>query len=296
MTWSIVSSFRTKGLVAAAVLVLAGRAEAQPKRAGPNATSDAFDRACIDLIHGKTPKGEQAIEALRDACAALMKGRSEESRRAAQQRTAQAELRAQAPAREQGDAQASQSTAQPEAGQSILAAFGQAGNELVGSRARGMMGMSRSGAPFGYTLTTNPVGWFTGIGVNAELMHSFMPMFSWTGGAHYSQTNATDRSLYTLGVLGGVDWFLLGRNNEGLRFGPRLDVSFGREQSTGSSTRARLGLAGELGYNFIATNGLTGAAAFGLGGRVAGDKNEELSSGAGGEFGPYVKINFGYSW
>jgi hypothetical protein len=100
--------------------------------------------------------------------------------------------------------------------------------------------------------------------------------------------------------VGGVDWFILGQNNEGLRLGPRFDLSFGREANaapeTGSATRTRLGITGELGYNFIASNGITGAAAFGLGGRVAGDENKELSSSVGGEFGPYAKLGLGYSW
>jgi hypothetical protein len=89
---------------------------------------------------------------------------------------------------------------------------------------------------------------------------------------------------------------MLGQYNSGLRIGPRLDLSFGRESSTSTSTSARLGLTGEVGYNFISTNGITGMAAFGLGGRVAGDKNEQLSSAVGGEFGPYVKLGVGYSW
>jgi hypothetical protein len=183
-----------------------------------------------------------------------------------------------------------------EAGQSALAAFALAGNELVGNRPRGTRGMHRSGQPFESTVSTNPVGWFTGIGVNAEVLRSFRPDLSWIAGAHYTQTNATERNLYTLGFVGGLDWFVLGQHNEGLRIGPRLDFSFGREVSTESTTSSRLGVAGEVGYNFIATNGITGQAAFGLGGRLAGDENEELSASAGGEFGPYVKLGVGYSW
>jgi hypothetical protein len=67
--------------------------------------------------------------------------------------------------------------------------------------------------------------------------------------------------------------------------------------ATGTTdTRQRLGLAGEVGYNFIANNAITGQAALGVGGRISGDKNEELNSGFGGEFGPYVKLGVGYSW
>ena len=58
-----------------------------------------------------------------------------------------------------------------------------------------------------------------------------------------------------------------------------------------------MGLSGEVGYNFIATNGITGLVAGGLGGRVAGDsQNEDFESFVGGEFGPYAKIGFGFSW
>jgi hypothetical protein len=56
-------------------------------------------------------------------------------------------------------------------------------------------------------------------------------------------------------------------------------------------------MAGELGYNFIATNGISGTLALGVGGRVAGnDKNDSFASFVGGEFGPYAKVGVGYSW
>jgi hypothetical protein len=289
-----------KGLVVAATLAVAaapprakGNGAASAGSGAPTA-SNAFERACIDLVNGKTPKDPREADALRGACEELMKARSEDARRAEQARKAREQ--AQAALRAQARAQPGQSAAPVQAGESAMAALGTAGNELLGARPRGAMGFNRSGEPFRNTITTNPVGWFTGIGVNAELMRSFLPAFSWTGGAHYSQSASTARTLYTLGFLGGVDWFMIGQNNAGLRIGPRLDVSFGRESSTSSSTSARLGLAGELGYNFIASNGITGEAAFGLGGRVAGDKNEQLSSGAGGEFGPYVKLGLGFSF
>jgi hypothetical protein len=305
----VVSRLQGKGLAVVAVLAVASPAWAQQQQDQPpqdqpaasgataQATSDAFERACVDLIHGKTPKGQRATDALRDACASLMKARTEDRAQAERQRQARAAMRAQASAQGSGSTQGGQSAAQVEPGESALAAFVAAGNELVGARPRGMMGMRRSGEPFSSTLVTNPVGWFTGIGVNAELARPFREKFSWTAGAHYSQANATDTSLYTLGVLAGTDWFILGQNNEGFRVGPRLDYSFGREATPGGNeTRQRLGLAGELGYNFIATNGITGEAAFGVGGRIAGDKNTELSSSVGGDFGPYVKLGVGYSW
>jgi hypothetical protein len=94
-----------------------------------------------------------------------------------------------------------------------------------------------------------------------------------------------------------VDFFAIGRNNEGLRIGPRVELAVGRETFQGETTFARMGLSGEVGYNFVATNGLTGLVAGGLGGRIAGDNaNENFTSFTGGEFGPYLKVGLGYSW
>ena len=66
----------------------------------------------------------------------------------------------------------------------------------------------------------------------------------------------------------------------------------------GPALRARApGRAAEVGYNFVASNGISGMAAVGLGGRIAGsNKNENFSSFVGGEFGPYLSVGLGYSW
>jgi hypothetical protein len=288
-------------------LVVVAAALTPPVRAEPPAskkTSDAFDRACVDLMRGKTPPGAEATAALREACTTLMNARIEERQRMEQRLEAQSAAAKAAAAQPAAPGAAPQkpaagtSAAPAQPGQSVLSAFGKAGEELVGNRPRGTpgMGMQRGGQPYAWTLVTNPVGWFTGQGVNAELWRELFTKFALIGGAHYSQTAASERTVYTLGFLAGADWFPIGRNNEGLRFGPRFDFSFGRDNSTNNNTSSRLGIAGEVGYNFIASNGITGQAAFGLGGRVAGDKNDELSSAVGGEFGPYVKIGLGYSW
>lgn len=283
--------FWAKVFGAAAGLALARGAPAQEAGAkAAQATSDSFERACVDLVHGKTPRSGQALDALRSACDALMKDKIAARRAADQRRQAREQLRV------QRSAEASQSSAQVEPGESVLAAFARAGNELVGGTEHGQLGLRRTGQPFVNSVTTNPIGWFNNVGVNAELLRSFAPQLSWIGGAHYTQSAAASRTLYTLGFLGGVDWFVIGQHNEGLRVGPRLDLSFGRESSTSTATSGRLGLTGEVGYDFIAKNGITGQAAFGVGGRVAGDKNEQLSSSVGGEFGPYVKLGVGYSW
>jgi hypothetical protein len=277
-----------------------GSAPASPQQGqvARGSTSDAFDRACVDMLHGQMPSDPKAIKVLRDACASVMAGRADErleaERRRQEQLAAQEQLRAIA----EGRVQPGTATTQPEAGQGVLAAFEQAGRELTGSRPPGGMGMRRGG-PVGYMLVTNPVGWFSGLGINAELWGVFRdaPKFSWVAGARYSVTDASNGTASTFGVEGGADWFIIGRNNEGLRLGPRVEFAAGREHFQGNTTFARMGLGGEVGYNFIASNGISGNLALGLGGRVAGDsQNDSFASFVGGEFGPYAKIGVGFSW
>jgi hypothetical protein len=272
------------------------RSDGQTVAVGPS--SDAFDRACIDLMHGRMPEGERAIKSLRDACANLMSGRVDERLDAERRRQEQIQARQQLQAVARGEAQPGQSSAQPQQGQGVLAAFGQAGSELVGGQRSKALGM-RARGPVSYMLVTNPVGWFSGLGINAELFGVFQdaPKFSWVAGARYSATDATNGTASTFGAEAGADFFIIGQHNEGLRLGPRVEVAAGRERFQGSTTFARMGLGGELGYNFIATNGITGMAAVGLGGRVAGDsKNDSFASFVGGEFGPYAKLGIGFSW
>ena len=261
--------------------------------------SDAFDRACVDLLHGRMPEGEKAIRALKDACGNLMGGRADERIDAEKQLQAQAAAREQLRQIAEGRVQPGQATGQVQPGQGVKAAFEQAASELTDPRKRSKgIGMRQSG-PVGYTLVTNPFGWFNGLGVNAELYGAIRdaPKFSWVAGARYSNTDATNGTASTFGAMGGVDLFIIGHNNEGLRIGPRAELAAGRERFQGSTTFARLGLSGEVGYNFIATNGITGLLAAGLGGRVAGDsKNDDFASFVGGEFGPYLKAGLGYSW
>src|SRR4051794_18505716 len=61
-------------------------AQRAPQASAPSGTSDAFNQACLDLLHGRMPDGEQAIKALRDACANLMSGRADEKIEAARKR------------------------------------------------------------------------------------------------------------------------------------------------------------------------------------------------------------------
>jgi hypothetical protein len=268
--------------------------------AGP--TSDAFNRACIDLLNGRTPEGEKAIQTLKEACSDLMAGRANDriqaEKRRQQQVEAQEQLRQLAEGRQPGtprSVEPGQAAAPAEPGNPVMAAF----SELTSNRRMQAMGMRRGG-PVSYTIITNPIGWFNGLGVNGEVFGAFRnaPKFSWIGGARYSQTDVSNGNAKTFGAMAGADWFVIGRNNEGLRLGPRVEVAAGRESiGQGDTTFGRMGLGGEVGYNFIATNGITGLVAGGLGGRVAGDEqNEDFESFVGGEFGPYAKIGFGFSW
>jgi hypothetical protein len=182
-------------------------------------------------------------------------------------------------------------------GESVRAAFTDAGRELVGRRPSGLGVRARG--PVTSTLVTNPIGWFSGLGMNAEYSRPFeaFPKASWVAGARFSRTQATNGEVMAFGVGAGADLFVFGRRNEGLRIGPRLELGFGGEDIQGRTTFGRLGASGELGYTFIATNGITASAAGGIGGRLAGDsKNESFESFTGGELGPYLKLGLGYSW
>ncbi len=275
-----------------------GNAGATAMNGGSGQTSDAFDRACVDLLNGKAPRDQKALETLKGACSSLISGRADERLDAMRRQQQEQQQRQQ---QMQARVQPGQSSAAPQQGQGVLAAFGEAANELTGRSPGREPGMLRRG-PAGWTLFTNPIGWFSGLGVNAELFHSFQdaPKFSWVAGARYAAADATNGTASTFGLMGGADWFILGGNNAGLRIGPRLEFAAGQERfGTGASTNtfARVGLSGEVGYNFLATNGISATAALGLGGRIAGsNKNENFSSFVGGEFGPYLSVGIGSSW
>jgi hypothetical protein len=292
-----------------AVLALAPAAQAQGAQAdgaqagGAQGGSTSFEQACVDLVQGRPPAGgPEATDALRKACGDLMSARVQAQRDAqerAQLRAAQAAQPQGATGTGQGAAAAGETgSAQGQgsaAAQGLGAAFAEAGRELVGQGGRRPMGLSRGGQPYRFSLMTDPVGWFTGLGVNAIAFGSLLPKVSWTGGARYSRTDATNGSVDTFGVMAGADYFVIGRDNEGLRVGPRIELALGNE-SFHTTTFGWLGMSGELGYNFIASNGITGALALGVGGRIAGHKQTNFTSFTGGEFGPYARVGLGYSW
>ncbi len=292
---------------AVALLAAAPQARAQQAQQGNGqGGSTSFEQACVDLVQGRLPAGgPDAADTLRKACNDLMGSRAQAQRDAAER----AQLRRTQASQGQGAATGTGSSAAGQEGggaqgsaasqgTGLGAAFAEAGRELTGPGRTMAMGRKAGGAPIGFTLVTNPIGWFTGLGVNAEAFGAVpgLPKVSWVGGARYSRTDATNGSVDTFGLEAGADYFLYGRNNEGLRLGPRLEVAFGRESFQTATDFGWLGLSGEVGYNFVATNGITGALAAGLGGRVAGHKRENFASFTGGEFGPYLKVGLGYSW
>jgi hypothetical protein len=307
----------TKGLLglglALALSTTARAQSAQTTQAAPKSqtaktagTSPAFEQACVDLVKGRAPPGgPDAIDALRKACDGLMASRSEAERKAREQAQAQKELAAaQKQQKQGGQAAAGTGAGQPAAGaqggsaasQGLGGAFAEAGRELASPGRTAGMGMKNRGGPVSFSLTTNPIGWFTGLGINAEAYGPINAKFSWVGGARYSKTDGTNSSVNTFGLEGGADYFLYGKYNEGFRIGPRLEFAFGRQSFENSNNFSWLGLSGEVGYNFIATNGITGSVSGGIGGRVAGDKIENFTSFTGGEFGAYLKVGIGYSW
>lgn len=248
-----------------------GAAEASRSRGDLSAT-------CIALLNGEAPQGVDPA-ALRPQCASLLRDATSSAPRAEA---------------------AAVGTAAPSAGSQVRAAFGEAGREIVGRGVEPSRGYgTTSHGPARSLLTTNPIGWFSGLGVNATLSRALesFPKLSWIAGARYARANASTGNVTSVGLGTGVDFFVIGGDNEGLRIGPRFELAFGTENIGGTTTYARLGLSGELGYNFIASNGLSATAAVGLGGRIAGDsQNENFTSFTGGELGPYLKVGIGYAF
>jgi hypothetical protein len=154
------------------------------------------------------------------------------------------------------------------------------------------MGELRDGREVKNSITTSATGLIFGQGVNAAWERSFTEKFSGVLGANYSRTRAVDGALTAFGAMVGADWFIIGQYNEGLRLGPRVDVGLGRDTVGANDTFASLGVAGELGYNWIASNGITAGLGAGLHGQTGGQLN---GLGTGTWF-PYGSVNVGYSW
>jgi hypothetical protein len=150
--------------------------------------------------------------------------------------------------------------------------------------------------PMMNTLITDIVGSFTGQGLNAEYQRPIAERISGVVGANYSRTTSTTGSLTAFGGEVGADYFPFTMAGQGLRLGPRLALSFGQESVDHSRFFTDFGLGGELGYNWVGSSGLSLQGAVGLGGKVGGALTSGLDTRLGGDFGPYAKINLGWSW
>lgn len=146
------------------------------------------------------------------------------------------------------------------------------------------------------TLITDVVGTFTGEGLNVEYQRPIADRISGVAGANYSRTSSTTGSLTAFGVAAGADFFPFTYAGQGLRVGPRLQLDFGQESVDHTRYFTDVGLGGEIGYNWQLSSGLALQLAGGLGGRIGGALTSGLDTRLGGDFGPYGKINVGWSW
>jgi hypothetical protein len=163
---------------------------------------------------------------------------------------------------------------------------------LRGNQSPLAMGELQDGRAVKNSITTNATGLFLGQGANATFERSFTEKFSGLLGANFSRTRAADGALTAFGAMVGVDWFIIGQYNEGLRLGPRVDVGYGRDTVGTNDSFATVGVAAELGYNWIASNGITA----GLGAGVHGQTGSDINGLGTGSWFPYGAVNLGYSW
>jgi hypothetical protein len=147
------------------------------------------------------------------------------------------------------------------------------------------------------SITGNAIGLFMGDGVNADYARAIEGRLAGVVAARFSRTDSSAGQATKYGFSAGADYFLLGRNNEGLRVGPRLNFDFSTaEAGDTDADGGRLGAAAEAGYNWISTRGLTAQAALGWEERLAGAVHSDDDGDRGSRDGAYVKVNLGYSW
>src|SRR5512146_1466908 len=175
--------------------------------------------------------------------------------------------------------------------------FREAGRSIEGQHSALPMGMTRRG-DVKNTLTTDALGLLSGSGLNATWTRSLSPKWSFVGGANYARTATPLGAATAFGLRAGADYFIIGEHNEGLRIGPRLDVGFGASTVGATGGFAGIGAAGEIGYNWISSRGLTAGAGLGLRGAFGGgSRSLILGNRVGqGSVGPYLDLTVGYSW
>lgn len=159
---------------------------------------------------------------------------------------------------------------------------------------RGMLG---DGEEVRNTIVTDPIGVILGDGVNAQYYRPISPKVSAVIGGRFARTRLGEGgAATTAGATGGVDFFMLGENNEGLRIGPRIVGNVGTETIGENAVAGSIGAGGELGYNWIAESGVTAGVAGGVNALLGGSVNVDVEGFGEAGINPYGRINIGYSW
>jgi hypothetical protein len=204
---------------------------------------------------------------------------------------------------QQARAQPGRASGQPATGSEVRTSLDQTGqnisNAVQGATndLRGLAQMQqRQAGGLRNTLITDAIGTFTGEGLNLEYQRPIAERISGVVGANYSRTTSTTGSLTAFGGEAGLDFFPFSYAGTGLRIGPRLGLDLGQESVDNSRFFTDFGIGGEVGYNWVGQSGLSLQGALGLGGRVGGALTSGLDTRLGGDFGPYAKVNVGWSW
>jgi hypothetical protein len=178
------------------------------------------------------------------------------------------------------------------AGSNVSQAIREGSQATQGAPSPQPRGFLKDGDRVRNTVTTDPVNMVLGEGLNLQYSRPLSPKISGVAQAHFSRTRAAEGSLTNLGVAAGADFYIIGQNNEGLKIGPKVEVGMGAETIGDNSAFGAYGVSGEVGYDWIASNGLSAGLGAGVRTRI----------GIGGEsarqvnVSPLVKLNVGYSW
>lgn len=189
-----------------------------------------------------------------------------------------------------------------EAGSGLAESIGEASEAVQGEPSTFARGSLEDGQVRN-TLTTNTFGYFTGTGLNATYQRPISDKISALGGASFSRTSQGAGAATRFGLQAGVDYFILGQRNEGLRIGPRVETAFGGETAGENSAFGNLSAAAELGYNWISARGLTAGLGAGVSAGFGGTsdngsgepKSEEIDN-FDADVLPYARLNVGFSW
>jgi hypothetical protein len=214
--------------------------------------------------------------------------------------------------RARAEAQPGRSAGEPSSGSDVRTSLDQVGSNVskavsnaasdVGrnidqARQSGMSARRFGESGYHQTLITDIVGTFAGQGLNVEYQRPLSERISGVVGANYSRSTSTTGSLTNFGGEVGLDYFPFSEvAGAGFRVGPRAALQMGQQSMDKSRFFTDFGLGGELGYNWVGSSGLSLQVAGGLGGKVGGALTSGLDTRLGGDFGPYGKVNVGWSW